>query len=307
MAAIRVAILPSLVAIIAAPTAFAQTPRYEQDMTSGGGILRASQLWIDENNDSDLDAIAYEDFKLGSDGIITHIRWYGQAAPSLGFTIGFYPQDPNTIALQPDLFRQGGGPISLRDYTSYSQTSVGGGLYQFEVTLAQPQPLEGNTQYFISITGRMPNSYTQWLWAEGVGPQTGTFYWQRADGGRYSRLPENHAFTLLGFDAMPLLTVSPEPLVAGSDATFAVDSMTPSAQAYLVYSTRGPGSTFVPQLNVTLDLVQPTMAGNPRRTDALGHTSWTLPIPDGALGRNVWFQAAQVQLKTNVIATSVVP
>jgi len=295
-----------LVACSASSAALAQSSLYNQDLFPNGGTQRSSQLWIDPNNDSDLDTTAYEDFKLTQDANITHVRWYGQAAPSLGFTIAFYNQDPNTIALQPDIFRVGGGPISIHDYTSFSQTSIGGGLYLFEVQLSQPQPLFGDTQYFISITGRMPNSYTQWLWAQGYGPGTGTFYWQRADGGRYSRLGDERAVELLGGTSFPMLTIAPNPLVAGSNATFTLDNMTPSAQAYLVYSLAGSGSTYVRQLNVTLDLAQPVLAGSPRRTDSAGHTAWTLPIPASALGRNVWFQAAQVNIKTNVVATTVV-
>ncbi len=102
-----------------------------------------------------------------------------------------------------------------------------------------------------------------------------------------------------------ILTVSPEPLVAGQDGTFTAESMNPDEDAYLAYSLNGQGSTFVPLLNITLDLNNPQQAGNTQMTDAVGFVEWVLPIPGAAAGRNLWFQAAQFELKSNVIATTV--
>jgi len=103
----------------------------------------------------------------------------------------------------------------------------------------------------------------------------------------------------------PELTISPEPLIAGQDGTFTAINMTPSENAYLVYSLAGFGSTFVPQLNIPLDLRQPKQAGNTQAADGSGFVEWVLPIPGAAVGRNLWLQAAQYELKTNVVATSV--
>jgi len=262
-------------------------------------------LWQDPSgqNDSDTDAIAWEDFKLTQDATLTRVRWIGEPAPSLGFQISFWPQDPNTISLQPDLF---GGPFDEHTYPSVSQTSIGNGLYSIEVQLAVPQHLLANTQYFIAIIGMTHGAFQQWRWAQGYGPNTGTFYWQRGNGSLYSRLPEDRAMTLMGPDTLPTLVVSPDPLIAGQNGTFTMIKMTPSTRSYLVYSVRGLGSTFVGQLNVTLDLAQPQQAGAPKTTDASGCAVWTLPIPANAAGRNIWFQAAQFENKTNVLTTSVI-
>ena len=56
----------SVLGVWGAPSASAQGFAYEQPMTSGGGILRSSQLWIDPSgqNDLDSDAQAWEDFEL---------------------------------------------------------------------------------------------------------------------------------------------------------------------------------------------------------------------------------------------------
>jgi len=301
--------IPAVAAsLLCASIALGQVPVYDQPLFSGGGTLRPSQLWQDPfgQNDSDLDAIAYEDFKLTQNATLTHVQWIGEPAPSLGFHIAFYPQDPNTISLQPDIFRPEGGPISEHNYPVVSQTPVGNGLYRIEAELFQPQPLLADTQYFISIIGLTPQPFLQWRWAQGIGPATGTFYWQRADGGRYSRLPEDRAVTLVGGTSIPILTVLPNPLVAGRTATFTVDAMTPGTRTYLIYSLRGRGSTYVGQLHVTLDLAQPQLAGSPKTTNGNGYAAWSLPIPNNALGRSVWFQAAQFENKTNVLATSVI-
>lgn len=288
-------------------TALAQTVIYDQPLYGSGGTLRPSQLWQDPGgqNDSDADAIGYEDFKLTQDATITRVQWVGGAAPPLGFAIAFYPQDPNTIALQPDIFRQGGGPFDDHDYANVSQFPVGNGLYRIEVQLAVPLDLLADTQYFVSIIGLTPEPFVPWLWAQGTGPHTGTFYWQRADGGRYSRLPEDRAMTLLGNSAVPTLAVSPDPLVAGQSGTFTITNMTPSTRSYLIYSLRGTGNTYVGQLNVTLGLAQPIQAGNFKTTDANGHAVWNLPIPANAAGRNIWFQAAQYGVVTNVVSTRI--
>lgn len=293
--------------LMCASITLGQVPVYDQPLFGSGGNLRASQLWQDPSgqNDSDLDAIAYEDFKLTQDATLTRVRWIGDPAPSLGFAIAFYPQDPNTIALQPDIFRQGGGPFDDHVYPSVSQSPIGNGLYSIEVQLAVPLHLLADTQYFISIIGMTPQPFNQWRWAQAYGPNTGTFYWQRADGGRYSRLGDDRAMTLLGQVIAPTLVVSPDPLVAGRNGSFTITNMTPSTRSYLVYSLRGPGSTFVAQLNVTLDLAQPQQAGSPKTTDVNGRAVWTLPIPMGGAGHNVWFQAVQYGVKTNVVATHI--
>lgn len=288
--------------LLCASAALSQVPIYEQPIFNTGGTLRATQLWQDPSgqNDSDLDAIAWEDFKLTQDATLTRVNWVGDPAPSLGFRIGFWLQDPNTISLQPDLFA---GPFDEHDYPSVSQTAIGNGLYRIEVQLARPQSLLADTQYFITVIGLTPQPFNQWRWAQAIGPNTGTFYWQRADGGRYSRLGEDRVMTLFGQIMAPALTISPDPLIAGQNGTFTIDNMTPSTRAYLVYSLRGPGSTRVNQLNVTLDLAQPAQAGSPKTTNGNGHAVWNLPIPINGRGRNIWFQAAQYGMKTNVVAT----
>ncbi len=89
-------------------------------------------------------------------------------------------------------------------------------------------------------------------------------------------------------------------LVGGEAAVFSVQGATPLANQYLVYSVRGPGSTRVPQLNVTLDLAQPVLFAS-GRADVSGAFETTVRIPRAATGRTVWFQGAELNHVTNVL------
>ncbi len=104
---------------------------------------------------------------------------------------------------------------------------------------------------------------------------------------------------------IPTLTISPEPLIAGQDGTFTADYVNPNTQTFLAYSLGGLGSTYIPQLNITLDLSQPAQAGNTITSDIDGTAEWVLLIPGIAAGRVIWFQACQYELKTNVVATNI--
>ncbi|MCL4222443.1 MAG: hypothetical protein KJZ65_13850 [Phycisphaerales bacterium] len=176
--------------------AFAQSVLVSQPMAPNGGVTRASQYWIDPTgqNDSDNDARAWEDFTFDQPTTLTHLRWWGQGIPALGFEISFWNQDPNTIAYQPDLFS---GPFSRRVYTNVTATPVGGGLYQFDVALNQPMSFAGGPRYFVSIIGRMPESWTQWKWAQSYAGQYGCFWWMRG-AHMYYHLGDNRAMELLG-------------------------------------------------------------------------------------------------------------
>ncbi len=101
------------------------------------------------------------------------------------------------------------------------------------------------------------------------------------------------------------MTLAVGPLNAGQNGQFDVTDANPNELTYLAYSLRGLGSTYVPGLNVTLDLRSPVQAGTARRSDGSGSVSWTLPIPPNASGRTVWFQAAQFENKSNVVETTI--
>lgn len=100
------------------------------------------------------------------------------------------------------------------------------------------------------------------------------------------------------------LSIAPDPLVAGQSGTFSLIRGRPNLKAHLVYTPDGPGSTWVPKLNVYLGMA------NPRKirtgiADSQGLADWTLNIPSGAAGRTIWIQVAQSEQVTNVVTTTI--
>jgi len=103
----------------------------------------------------------------------------------------------------------------------------------------------------------------------------------------------------------PTLTIDPDPLIAGQQATFTVIDCKPNKLTALAYSLVGSGSTYIPQLKVTLDLAQPKQAGDIIMADNDGIAQWSLPVPSQAAGLDVWIQAAQYEAVSNLIETTV--
>jgi len=103
----------------------------------------------------------------------------------------------------------------------------------------------------------------------------------------------------------PTLSISPDPLIAGEYGLFEGTNLNPNEDAYLAYSLEGYGSANVPQLNITLDLAQAIRVKTMRTADSSGYAFVNLSIPPHASGLDIWFQACQYELKTNVVATSI--
>lgn len=107
---------------------------------------------------------------------------------------------------------------------------------------------------------------------------------------------------------LPLaLFVYPRPLVAGRDVLFTATKCDKYAYAYLVASFKGKGSTFIPWLNVTLDLHNPILADDIKLADKAGIVSWRKRVPAG-MGGKIWFQTFQAVEDgkvSNVVATAI--
>ena len=88
--------------------------------------------------------------------------------------------------------------------------------------------------------------------------------------------------------------------VAGEFGDMEVFGGTPGQTVAFIYSTRGLGNTYIPQLDVTIDLSRPQLAGT-RTADQSGHALLSKRIPSGTQGRHVWMQAAQFQRTSNVV------
>ncbi len=190
----------SLALLSLAAASGAQVNVYNQPMAANGGVLRPSQMWIDPGgaNDLDSDAQAWADFEFSQDAVITHVRWWGEAAPALGFELQFFHQDPGTIAVQPDMFAAGTGSFRTEMHTTFVQTPVGNNLYQIDVDLSAPLVLMGNTRYFLSVLGQQPIPFAYWQWAQATSGPHGTFWWQRGLHS-YHHLYDSRAFALVGY------------------------------------------------------------------------------------------------------------
>lgn len=88
--------------------------------------------------------------------------------------------------------------------------------------------------------------------------------------------------------------------VAGVQGDAQVFAATPGSLVAFIYSVQGTGSTFIPQLDVTVDLANPALAGT-RTADQDGSALLRKRIPPGTAGRHVWMQAAEFQRKSNVV------
>lgn len=95
--------------------------------------------------------------------------------------------------------------------------------------------------------------------------------------------------------------LSASAVVHDSVASFTVTGAAADRWTYLTYGLGGLGSTPVPQLHLVSDLLDPVLAGNARKTDAAGATTWALPSPRNIAGWHLWLQALQNYQKSNAI------
>jgi len=108
-------------------------------------------------------------------------------------------------------------------------------------------------------------------------------------------------YTSYGDSDVFVLDLYPDHIIGGEIATFTATDGTPNDLTFLVYSLHGVGSTFVPQLNVTLDLIAPQLATSPSMSDSQGTASWMFPVPHSAIGFEAWMQVAQMNKITNIV------
>jgi len=104
-----------------------------------------------------------------------------------------------------------------------------------------------------------------------------------------------------------VLSVTPQPLVAGSIATFTVSQCDPYLYTYLVYSSNGKGVTEIPMMNTVLGLYLPKQALPPKPADSSGNVSWSTRVP-AAMAGPIWIQAVQSAAygkPSNVVSTSI--
>jgi hypothetical protein len=111
-------------------------------------------------------------------------------------------------------------------------------------------------------------------------------------GGHIGPLPDMAVATDALLDQVPGMVLRVENLLAGATATLRVIHADPGATIYFAYSLAGPGNTYVPALDVTLELDTPQLAGS-AVADAEGRASFSRLIPTAAAGHSLWLQAAE--------------
>lgn len=94
-------------------------------------------------------------------------------------------------------------------------------------------------------------------------------------------------------------------LTAGSTGNFDVTNGAPNADTFLFYSVAGPGCTGNPAMNNILSIANPIQVPVTIQTDGSGAGGWVLNIPANSSGTNVWVQAAQMSLASDVVNTTV--
>ncbi len=87
--------------------------------------------------------------------------------------------------------------------------------------------------------------------------------------------------------------------IAGVTGDAEVFRATPGSTVAFIYSIQGLGNTYIPQLDVTLGLANPALAGT-RIADANGYALLRKRLPGNAQGTHVWMQAAEFQRVSNI-------
>ena len=103
------------------------------------------------------------------------------------------------------------------------------------------------------------------------------------------------------------LTIEPFPLQSGQDGTFSIVESLPNETSWLLFSINGLSPTFIPQLNVTVDINNPRIAVGPVLTDGNGDWQVIHQIPAVTAPRTVWFQAVQHNNVTNFFRAKIIP
>ena len=120
------------------------------------------------------------------------------------------------------------------------------------------------------------------------------------DGGAVG-LWEDFQINIYGHDANAgSMVLSTPGITSGTTAVLDIVQGAPSSLTYIGYSLIGPGVTPVPSLSVSLGILNPVLLST-TLSDINGSATFFVNVPNGAYGRNVWLQAAQNSLVSNVL------
>lgn len=115
----------------------------------------------------------------------------------------------------------------------------------------------------------------------------------------YGRINLHNAVAAAFSGEIPMLLRTSR-FVSGVNGDAEVFRATPGQLVAFVYSVRGLGNTYITQLDVTLGIASPALAGT-RTADQDGYALLRKRLPPGTQGRHVWMQAAEFQRASNVV------
>jgi len=256
-----------------------------------------------------------------SNGQYAFVNWAGHGSPTSCHIM--YDGAPHFISTSdcsilnddyPSIIFADACSNSDTDYTNIGQKMLEQGGVGFvgstKVAFGMPgwsRPSHGSSQ---SMDYYFTTNVTSCNYTQGGGHQaalrtmyqSGLWYYTKYEMFEWGALWGNPD---LGMDSVGMyLVVDPTPLFAGDPVTFKTYMATPFQTVYFTYSLVGEGSTYVPALNVTLDLNQPKLVGSDA-ADADGYAEYSTTVPPNAGTRLIWFQAAEYEGKTNVVATQI--
>jgi hypothetical protein len=183
-------------ALLVAPLSHAQSWIYSQPPAQPNATPRESQLRMTSpgQNPSIFDALAWEDFTLPQDALVTHLRWWGSAPFPNGFVVSLLHEDPSSPTPQPDIFAAQAAPILSEPSYDYTLTATLSG-FRFEHELSRPVHLVGGQRYFFAVHATTPMATDVWTWSQATSGSLGTFWWERSTG-VYSIVADERALAL---------------------------------------------------------------------------------------------------------------
>ena len=96
----------------------------------------------------------------------------------------------------------------------------------------------------------------------------------------------------------------PGTVTRGTTNTFTIEGARASGSVYLAYSLAGTGSVYIPQLDATLDLLNPSQAGV-TTANASGTATFNIFVPGGAPVGPLYLQAIELNNTSNLITTTI--
>lgn len=111
------------------------------------------------------------------------------------------------------------------------------------------------------------------------------------------------AFEFQGTTPRSMLLLTPPEPVAGEALGITLSAGRPAATAWVLASLRDTGLTYIESLGLVVELGSPQVVGESAVTNANGEAEWNVITPLNLAGRSISLQAAQRELKSELVTT----